>query len=83
MNFTSTPQLIVAGDETAAKFGLYTAQGGVERPRISAVLNGLLLMLSRGQIDESTLFDATYETVGLEPDPTVKQQIQEGVRVCA
>jgi hypothetical protein len=76
VNFTLSPELKKTGDDTAERYGLFTAQGGEQRPRFSSLVGGFLLMLQRGQIDDAMLFEASYESVGLEPDVSLKHQIQ-------
>ncbi len=76
VNFTIDSGLKKIGDDTATDYGLFTAQGGDQRPRFSGVVSGLLLMLRRGQIDRLQLFDASYESVGIEPDANLRDKIQ-------
>ncbi len=58
-------------EEEAHKLRLFTAQGGEQRPRISAIFNGMVLMLQRGQLDEELLYVSACEASGLEPEPNV------------
>ena len=81
INFTTAPELHKLAEDVATTFGLFTAQGGDERPRVSAVLNGLLLLLKQKQIPMSTLYDAACEATDLEPDLELRKQL--GRRVAA
>jgi hypothetical protein len=82
VNFTIDAKLLKEVDVTAEKFGLFTAQGGETRPRVSALFNGMALMLSRGQIDTSMLYAASCECASLVPEPHVIDQLSKEVSPC-
>lgn len=75
INFTTDPSLHSEAEAIATLFGLFTAQGGEERPRVSAILNGLMLLLKRGQIPLSRLYDAACEAANLEPDVEIQEKL--------
>lgn len=74
-------------ENEAEKFGLYTAQGGDQRPRISAIFGGMALMLERGQLDESVLYASACEVSSLEPETDIVAHLanntNKGMPACA
>ena len=75
INFTIDDRLRKAAEEEAEKFGLFTAQGGEQRPRISAIFGGMVLMLKRKQLDEGVLYAAACEASGLEPEVQIMNRL--------